>query len=228
MSNRNNNNSTDMVDINDDTTTNMKHSHVDADDDDNNDDDDQQQQEQEEEQRYMNDTTMPPPPSRQRQQQQQKKPSSSYISSSASISKSRLPGHTGGIVTKSAAEIALSSNSSRSKGLKQRTGFGLSDWTHLLSVTKDIVQLKGQSIRHKIQWEEIQNHTTIHDGWIVLYDHVYNLTPYIPYHPGGSTILKSILGNDATTLFNKYHRWVNFDGYVFVNFVVFYIWCGAR
>lgn len=40
---------------------------------------------------------------------------------------------------------------------------------------------------------------------------VYNLTPYIAFHPGGKDILKGVLGKDCTALFDKYHRWVNSD-----------------
>ena len=32
---------------------------------------------------------------------------------------------------------------------------------------------------------------------------VYNLTHYLPYHPGGASILMSVAGKDGTVLFNK-------------------------
>lgn len=38
---------------------------------------------------------------------------------------------------------------------------------------------------------------------------VYNITPYLRYHPGGPDILIKAAGRDATSLFNKYHPWVN-------------------
>jgi hypothetical protein len=41
---------------------------------------------------------------------------------------------------------------------------------------------------------------------------VYNLTPYLQYHPGGADILVKASGRDATRLFNKYHPWVNLEG----------------
>ena len=93
--------------------------------------------------------------------------------------------------------------------------FGLSDWMRLLSVSKDMAQLHGQAIRRNITIPEVQQHSSVHDGWIILHhSHVYNLSPYLPYHPGGKNILKSVLGKDATILFHKYHPWVNIDGYV--------------
>lgn len=41
---------------------------------------------------------------------------------------------------------------------------------------------------------------------------VYNVTPYLDYHPGGADILLKTAGKDCTALFNKYHAWVNIDG----------------
>lgn len=40
---------------------------------------------------------------------------------------------------------------------------------------------------------------------------VYNLTPYLQYHPGGAKILMSVAGKDGTAAFDKYHAWVNAD-----------------
>ena len=42
---------------------------------------------------------------------------------------------------------------------------------------------------------------------------VYNITPYIKYHPGGVHYIMKGAGRDATALFNKYHAWVN-SGYM--------------
>jgi hypothetical protein len=41
---------------------------------------------------------------------------------------------------------------------------------------------------------------------------VYNITPYLHYHPGGADILVKAAGRDCTALFNRYHAWVNLDG----------------
>lgn len=40
---------------------------------------------------------------------------------------------------------------------------------------------------------------------------VYNMTPYIGFHPGGVKYIMMGAGRDATVLFNKYHAWVNLD-----------------
>lgn len=57
--------------------------------------------------------------------------------------------------------------------------------------------------------DEVREHNSEYDGWTVLHGKVYNIAPYLHYHPGGVAILKQILGRDGTALFEKYHRWVN-------------------
>lgn len=36
------------------------------------------------------------------------------------------------------------------------------------------------------------------------------MTRYLEFHPGGARQLMRAGGSDATELFNKYHRWVNY------------------
>jgi len=60
--------------------------------------------------------------------------------------------------------------------------------------------------------EEVAKHKTARDAWAVFGGKVYNLTPYLPYHPGGAGIIVKTAGTDCTVLFNKHHPWVNLDG----------------
>lgn len=132
----------------------------------------------------MNDTTMPPPPNR----------------SAASSNRGSMnpPAPRRGLVDP------------RKRG---RKGFGLHDWAALTKAAKDLAQRKGAPFR-PITKEEMRQHSSVHDAWCSLKGKVYNISPYLPYHPGGETIMKGVLGKDATVLFEKYHRWVNIDGYV--------------
>lgn len=95
-----------------------------------------------------------------------------------------------------------------------RSRFGLHDWKRLLQNSKDLAQRKGEPLRRDIPKEEVARHDKNHDGWIILRGRVYNIGPYLHYHPGGVNIFKSVLGKDATSLFDKYHRWVNIDGLI--------------
>jgi cytochrome b involved in lipid metabolism len=94
-----------------------------------------------------------------------------------------------------------------------RQGFGMSDWIRLLKSSSDLAQRKGAGLR-RITATEVALHNKDHDGWTILHGKVYNIAPYLLYHPGGAPILKKILGKDGSELFDKYHRWVNVDGLV--------------
>jgi cytochrome-b5 reductase len=50
---------------------------------------------------------------------------------------------------------------------------------------------------------EIRKHDGPEDFWSVIRGKVYNLTPYMKYHPGGIDILMKTAGNDGTVLFDK-------------------------
>ncbi|KDD72899.1 hypothetical protein H632_c2760p0, partial [Helicosporidium sp. ATCC 50920] len=88
---------------------------------------------------------------------------------------------------------------------------GLMDWVHLTRSSSDLAGLKGSPPRRDIRMEEVRQHRTATDCWTVLREKVYNLTAYMPFHPGGAKILMACAGRDGTALFNKYHPWVNSD-----------------
>lgn len=94
-----------------------------------------------------------------------------------------------------------------------RKGFALHDWKLLLNSTEDLAQRQGGPIRI-IPTDEVACHSKIHDGWIILHGKIYNIGPYLQYHPGGVEIMKPCLGRDATSLFEKYHRWVNIENLI--------------
>jgi cytochrome b involved in lipid metabolism len=58
--------------------------------------------------------------------------------------------------------------------------------------------------------EELAKHKSFDDAWTCLNGMVYDITHYVPKHPGGD-VIKSAFGRDGTKLFNKHHPWVNFD-----------------
>lgn len=50
------------------------------------------------------------------------------------------------------------------------------------------------------------------DAWTVFGGRVYNITPYLPFHPGGEPELLRVAGRDGTRLFGEIHPWVNYEG----------------
>lgn len=83
-----------------------------------------------------------------------------------------------------------------------KPGFHLADWMRL----SQNMTLQPQ---RNISKTELAEHASQFDTWTAYKGKVYNITNYIPYHPGGEQILKQIAGKDCTDLFVKYHRWVN-------------------
>ena len=113
---------------------------------------------------------------------------------------------------KSTSPITSNDRSRQARIFRVQKGFGLADWTRLVRSAKDLAQRHGQDVRRGITREEVALHKYEYDAWIILHNKVYNIGPYLPYHPGGISILKSSLGKDASALFDKYHRWVNVEG----------------
>jgi cytochrome b involved in lipid metabolism len=99
--------------------------------------------------------------------------------------------------------------------------FSLADWQRLVHSSNDLAQRNGIPFRKDIPWEEISKHNKEHDCWIVLRGIVYNIGPYLPYHPGGIEIFhnaKNILGNPdgtrADKSFDKYHKYISIEGLI--------------
>uniref|UniRef100_A0A452V258 Cytochrome b5 reductase 4 n=1 Tax=Ursus maritimus TaxID=29073 RepID=A0A452V258_URSMA len=91
--------------------------------------------------------------------------------------------------------------------LKQ--GRSLMDWIRLTKSGKDLTGLKGRLI--EVTEEELKKHTKKDDCWICIRGLVYNVSPYMEYHPGGEDELMKAAGSDGTDLFDQVHRWVNYE-----------------
>jgi len=63
----------------------------------------------------------------------------------------------------------------------------------------------------RITMEELKKHNTPQDAWSVFNGRVYNITPYLPFHPGGEKELMRAAGRDGTKLFMLTHSWVNLE-----------------
>ena len=47
----------------------------------------------------------------------------------------------------------------------------------------------------------LKQHNTRQDAWTVINGKVYNVTPYLAFHPGGEKELMRVAGRDGTKLF---------------------------
>ncbi|KIJ62883.1 hypothetical protein HYDPIDRAFT_93747 [Hydnomerulius pinastri MD-312] len=87
-------------------------------------------------------------------------------------------------------------------------GFGPLDWASLKSSGED---LRGVETLLRVPPSVLKTHNRKEDAWTVINGKVYNITPYLPYHPGGDKELMRVAGRDGTKLFSLTHAWVNAD-----------------
>ena len=62
--------------------------------------------------------------------------------------------------------------------------------------------LEGGGMNTKFTKEEVARHHTKDDAWLIINNGVYDITKWIPDHPGGMIIMKGV-GKDATELFKS-------------------------
>lgn len=51
----------------------------------------------------------------------------------------------------------------------------------------------------------VAKHNRADDCWVILYGNVYDVTDFVPSHPGGSKIILSLAGKDATSEYDPVH-----------------------
>ncbi|NWR53961.1 NB5R4 reductase, partial [Bucorvus abyssinicus] len=90
-----------------------------------------------------------------------------------------------------------------------KPGRSLMDWIRLTKSGKDLTGLKGRL--SEVTEDELAKHNKKEDCWICIRGFVYNVTPYMEYHPGGEDELMKAAGTDGTDLFDQVHRWVNYE-----------------
>eukprot|EP00752_Nemacystus_decipiens_P017734 g15901.t2 len=87
------------------------------------------------------------------------------------------------------------------------------DWNLLKSRAKNLAGRDEVGMRG-ITKAEVRLHNSQHDCWSIFRGKVYNLTPFLHYHPGGIPEIMKGAGKDCTALYDKYHPWVNFESLV--------------
>ena len=88
-------------------------------------------------------------------------------------------------------------------------GHSLMDWIRKSAREKDTISGTNGRIL-KVSKEELSKHNKQSDCWIAVHGKVYNITPYLDFHPGGVDEMMRGAGIEATKIFNEVHPYVNF------------------
>ena len=79
-------------------------------------------------------------------------------------------------------------------------GFGPLDWAALKSSGSD---LRGVDSLLRVTPSMLKEHNKKDDAWSAFNGKVYNITHYLPYHPGGEKELMRVAGRDGSKLFGE-------------------------
>ena len=102
----------------------------------------------------------------------------------------------------------------RSGRVKLQPGYSPLDWAALTANPNN--KLRGANlpphlIRVTPSMLKMHNGRKGHDAWTSYQGKVYNITPYLLFHPGGDIELMRGAGRDSGKLFSDVHPWVNWD-----------------
>ncbi|CDO69724.1 hypothetical protein BN946_scf184687.g9 [Trametes cinnabarina] len=80
-------------------------------------------------------------------------------------------------------------------------GHGPLDWANLKKSGQD---LRGTDTLLRVTPSMLKEHRSKDDAWTAISGKVYNITHYLPYHPGGEKELMRVAGRDGTKLFGPF------------------------
>lgn len=101
-----------------------------------------------------------------------------------------------------------------SKKVQLTPGHSPLDWARLSSSpTSDLRNLPASTPYLRVTPSVLRtmNGRKGRDAWTALGGRVYNITPYVPFHPGGAGELLRCAGKDGNKLFGEVHPWVNYE-----------------
>ncbi|KAH8323478.1 hypothetical protein KR067_011532 [Drosophila pandora] len=72
----------------------------------------------------------------------------------------------------------------------------------VMVVSSEKDRLKAAEVLPEITLEEVAQHDSFDDCWVVIYDRVYDVTHFLREHPGGDDVIMDHAGRDATIAFH--------------------------
>lgn len=116
--------------------------------------------------------------------------------------------------TSLASTVSQSTSTKRNLKVILKPGHSPLDWARLSNSKTNLSGLPPGISYLKVQPSLLKTQTGRKgkNAWTVLSGRVYNITPYLSFHPGGESELLRCAGRDGTKLFNEIHPWVNWEG----------------
>ncbi|KAL6712636.1 hypothetical protein ACN47E_000513 [Coniothyrium glycines] len=120
-----------------------------------------------------------------------------------------LPVSNGSLAIPPSAGGSVKTPNARGK-IQLSPGHSPLDWAHLqrsgknLSGVDSLVRVTPSMLKEK-------NGRKSKPAWSSYQGKVYNISPYLPFHPGGEGELRRVAGKDGTKLFMEVHPWVNWE-----------------
>ncbi|THU84178.1 hypothetical protein K435DRAFT_411300 [Dendrothele bispora CBS 962.96] len=102
--------------------------------------------------------------------------------------------------TKPPTQLGVQKSKKREK-VALAPGHSPLDWAALKSSGQD---LRGVDALMRITPSVLKQHNKRDDAWSAFNGKVYNITPYLPFHPGGEKELMRVAGRDGTKLFGMW------------------------
>lgn len=75
----------------------------------------------------------------------------------------------------------------------------------LLQLAEETMEKLKPTNVAKIPWDEVKQHTSKDDLWLLIDGRVYDVTPFLGLHPGGGHLIVEASGKDATSKFEQTH-----------------------
>ena len=71
--------------------------------------------------------------------------------------------------------------------------------------TPTVTSVTTSTSSHQYTWQQVAQHNTQDDLWVIIHDKVYDITSWVDRHPGGVEMLRLCGGRDCTVMFDSYH-----------------------
>jgi len=79
-------------------------------------------------------------------------------------------------------------------------------WQHILEKYLGGGTKASKMALSRYTWDEIKTHNTKTDCWVVIDNYVYDITPIMATHPGGTATILNRIGVDVKSIFNGNHK----------------------